>query len=508
VRRGLLGALALLLIGLAVAVPVAVTTFVGTERAVTIGAHNATARPTFDGHIRIMAGPLLPELRMPSDAPLGIGAQVILRDSPDTDLERVLAQDAAIASQPEGEIAAMTSEISQMAFLALQRGAAVGVMAMVLAAGVWWAVGPRRRRELRRSWPPTPRQALVAGAMGIVLIGALMVYLPDPSTHRETAWVPIRQEFPELPDEPRLARVEISRGAASATSKAIVEGALDTYRESLRFYSDLARKAEGLAVRAPEPGQSTALVVTDRHDNVGMDPVARQVADAAQVSFVLDLGDDTSNGASWEAFSINSLRQTFADLPIVAVAGNHDTGRHVRQEMERQDFLILDGEPVEVEGVRILGESDPRSSGLTAGYNGNESDNIQAISEQDEALARTACEDGEVTLLATHSSASARRTLEQGCVDLAISGHLHRQVGPTTVEGPAGTATSLTIGSTGGAVYAFALGTKLRRDAQVAVLTFEDGRVVGFQIVTFRPGAEIVIGDYTPLPGPAPATVD
>src|SRR5690606_33291286 len=153
--------------------------------------------------------------------------------------------------------------------------------------------------------------------------------------------------------------------------------------------------------------------------------VARHVADAAQASMVIDLGDDTSNGASWEAFSIKSLRETFAEFPIVAVAGNHDTGRYIREEMEKNDFQVLDGEPVEIEGVRLLGQSDPRSSGLTAGYNGNESDNISAIGEQNTELAEVACEDGEVTLLVTHSSASAKQTVADGCVDLAISGHQH-----------------------------------------------------------------------------------
>lgn len=506
--RRVVGVLALIAVGLVVGLPVAAATFVDTERAVTIGAHNAMASPTFDGHVTIVAGPLLPELRMPSDALLGIGAEVVLRDSPDTDLERVLAQDAAIASQPEGEIAAMTSEITEMATAALQRGAAAAVIAIVLALAVWWAVGARRRRELREQWPPAPRTALVAGLMGIVLLGALMAYVPDPSTQRATAWVPIRQEFPELPDNPRLAQVQISRGAATATSRAIVQGALDTYNASTAFYENLTEKTVGIGVRPPDEGQTTALVVTDRHDNVGMDPVAREVGRSADISFVLDLGDDTSNGASWETFSINSLRETFADVPIVAVAGNHDTGDHILDAMRRNDFVVLDGEPVEVEGVRILGESDPRSSGLTAGYNGNESDNIAAIREQDELLARTACEDGDVTLLATHSGASADETVAAGCVDLAISGHLHYQVGPTSTEGPNGTTTKLTIGSTGGAVYAFALGTKLRREAQVAVLTFEDGRVVGLQVVAFKPGARIEIGDYTPLPVATPPAVE
>lgn len=485
--------------GLLAAAPVALTTFLGTERAVTIGAHNASASPTLDGHVTILAGPLLPELRLPTGAPFGLGAEVVLRDSPDTDLNAVLAQDAAIASQPDGERAALTDDIREMAGAALVRGGAVGVITMVLTVVLWSAVGSRRRRELLHAWPPSRRTVGVGTALFAVLAAAVWVYLPSPSNARTTTWVPIREEFPELPAEPALDRVEISQGAATAGSRAVVQGALDTYRESLTFYSALAEKAQGVKVREPEDGQTTAIVVTDRHDNVGMDPVAKTVADAARASFVIDLGDDTSNGASWEAFSLNSLREQFADLPIVAVAGNHDQGREVKRAMRRNDFIVLDGKPVEVEGVRILGDSDPRSSGLTAGYNGNESDNISAVRRQSARLADTACEDGNVSLLMTHSAASARDTIEQGCVDLSLSGHLHRQVGPTVTTGPEGTTTSMSLGSTGGAVYAFALGTKLRRDAQVAVLTFEDEGAVGLQVVTFEPGGIIAVGEYTPI---------
>ena len=80
-----------------------------------------------------------------------------------------------------------------------------------------------------------------------------------------------------------------------------------------------------------------------------------------------------------------------------------------------------------------------------------------------------------------------------------LSGHLHRQVGPTETEGESGITTALTTASTGGAVYAFALGSKLRRDAQVTLVTFDDGRPVGLQIITLKPGAIIEVGDYTEL---------
>ncbi len=97
-----------------------------------------------------------------------------------------------------------------------------------------------------------------------------------------------------------------------------------------------------------------------------------------------------------------------------------------------------------------------------------------------------------------HSAASARKASESGCVDLVLSGHLHRQVGPEVIEGANGrTTTTLTTGSTGGAVYTFALGSKLRRSAQVTVVTFRDGKPAGLQPVTFEPGGTINVAEYT-----------
>ena len=57
----------------------------------------------------------------------------------------------------------------------------------------------------------------------------------------------------------------------------------------------------------------------------------------------------------------------------------------------------------------------------------------------------------------------------------------------------------MTTGSTGGAVYAFALGSKLRREAQVTIVTFADGKPVGLQPVSFEPGGIIEVADYIPI---------
>ena len=49
-------------------------------------------------------------------------------------------------------------------------------------------------------------------------------------------------------------------------------------------------------LRQPEDGETVAVLVSDRHDNIGMDPVARKVADEAGATVLLDAGDDTSTG--------------------------------------------------------------------------------------------------------------------------------------------------------------------------------------------------------------------
>jgi len=499
-------------LALATGVPTAYTTFVHSERDIVIGAHDATVQPSFDGWAEIDFGAVLPRMRLPANAPAGIGVEIRLGEADVTSLQEIIARDAVIASQPEGELETLNAAVRSMALDAVARGVGVGLLVVLLTVVVWRAVGRTRRRELLKRWGrPTVRRGIVIAAAALVTVIALaLVAAPDRPREDQTAWSPLQSLFPGVPDDAILDTIEVANTASARGSRALIEGAVATYRESQEFYGKLAVVAATAEVRTPEDGEITALVVTDRHDNIAMDPVARAIASRAGVSLLIDLGDDTSTGAAWEAFSLNSLAREFRGIPTVAVAGNHDTGGFVREQMEEKGFTVLDGEPVDVGGVRFIGSSDPRSSGLTAGYSGDESDNIAAISEQDDALTTAACEDGGVAVAAVHSSASAKKLAASGCVDLVLSGHLHRQVGPTTVEGENGRlTTTLSTGSTGGAVYAFALGSKLRRLAQVTIVTFKDGAPVGLQPVSFEPGGIVTVADYVALtPSPRSPAAD
>jgi predicted phosphodiesterase len=502
--------LALVAVVLVVAVPTAWTLFLHSERYLVLGAHDATVRPATDGHATLDFGALLPQVRVPLDVPGSIGVAIDLGDSQGAGLEEMLARDAVIASQPEGEIRAVSSAVVGMATSAALRGLGAGLLAGTATVVVWTAVGPRRRGELRsRLARPARHQVLVASATALVVVGSLvLVVVPGDDGRPARQWVSLTQEFPELPtDSPELRTIELAQGSATSSSRALVEGALYLYRDSVTFYEALDENAREAVLRTPQEGETTAVVVTDRHDNIGMDPVVRTIADRAEARLLIDLGDDTGQGASWESFSINSLAREFDGFETVAIAGNHDTDA-VAEQMADKGFTVLDGKTVEVGGVRFLGASDPRGTKLT-GYTEDATTRNGGLAEQDTALRDAACaadESGDrVGVLAVHSWASGSEVAASGCVDLVLTGHLHYQVGPTAIDGPGpSTTTRLTTGTTGGAVLPSAIGSSLRRQAQVSVVTFDaDGVPVGLQVVSFNPSKTIDVADYVPLPMPS-----
>ena len=109
-RRILVG-VALLAVAVLAGLPVASSTFVHSERHLTIGAHQAVVSPAFDGHATLDFGPLLPKARVDVDAPVGLGVDIRLGDSDAVGLEELLQRDAAIAAQPQGEIREVTAAI-------------------------------------------------------------------------------------------------------------------------------------------------------------------------------------------------------------------------------------------------------------------------------------------------------------------------------------------------------------------------------------------------------------
>lgn len=505
-RRLLVGA-ALVSLSLALGLLVAVSLFLTSSRTVVLVGHDTVVRPTLAQDAVVETGPLLPDFRFRDVGPLGV--TLTLGKTEVGSIEELVERYALIAGDPRAPIEKVQDVVVDMAVSAALRGLGVGLVPVAF----FLLLGRHRRGELFRG--VRTRQGLVALALLMVL--PVLVWQPWESTEEtqeeQGSWQTLAElAGPDVVLPAEVRDIEVRTGPVTTQSRRLVLSAVDTYDKSREFYSAAAEEAADLVelgLREPEEGETVALLVSDRHDNIGMDRVARAIGDAAGASVLLNAGDDTSTGQPWEAFSLDSVQSAFADWERFGVTGNHDHGDFVSTYLAEQGWTMLDGEAVEAPwGGTLLGVDDPRSSGL-----GNWRDESGlSFAEVGDRLADDACaaaEDGErVSTVLVHDANLGDEALARGCVDLVVGGHTHVQSGPEPVEGEDGaTGYSWTNGTTGGAAYAIALGSKPRRDAEVSLVTYAEGRPVGLQWVRLRTDGSWRVGEWEPVT-PAPFIPD
>ena len=501
-RRLLVGA-ALVSLSVALGVGVAVSLFLTSSRTVVLVGHDTVVRPTLAKDAVVETGPLLPDFRFRDVGPLGV--TLTLGKTEVGSIEELVERYALIAGDPRAPIEKVQDVVLDMAVSAALRGLGVGLVPVAF----FLLLGRHRRGELFRG--VRTRQGLVA--LPLLMVLPVLVWQPwesDEETQEEQgSWQTLAElAGPDVVLPAEVRDIEVRTGPVTTQSRRLVLSAIDTYDRSREFYSAAAESAADLVdlgLREPEDGETVALLVSDRHDNIGMDRVARAIGDAAGASVVLNAGDDTSTGQPWEAFSLDSVQSAFADWERFGVAGNHDHGTFVSTYLADQGWTMLEGEVVEAPwGGTVLGVDDPRSSGL-----GNWRDETGlSFAEVGDRLADDACaaaEDGErVSTVLVHDANLGDEALARGCVDLVVGGHTHVQSGPEAFEGEDGaTGYSWTNGTTGGAAYAIALGSKPRRDAEVSLVTYADGRPVGLQWVRLRTDGSWRVGEWEPVT-PAP----
>ena len=470
----------------------------GSSRQVTVFSHDATVRPTFSGAVEVHTGPVLPDVRLPTHSRLGL--DVTLGKTGVGTVDALMRRYAVLAGAPEGEEAKLRSTVQGLVLDAALRGGAAAALPLL----VWAALGSTRRRELLAH---LPRWRGVAGVAVVAALGVALwqPWVPPPGdgdVAAEGSWQPLSRFLgPSVTLPPELRDVEVRGDITTAQTRRLLESAISTYDNSKVFYSAAAERVSVVAplLRRPAKGETVVVLVSDRHDNVGMDRVVRAIGDAAGATAIFDAGDDTSTGSSWEAFSLDSLDAAFDDVEDRwAVAGNHDNGTFVSRYLDDHGWTVLSGEVVDgPAGSTLLGVADPRASGL-----GNWRDE-KGLSFEEVAtrLGDAACDSSKrISTLLVHDANLGRPALDRGCVDLVVGGHLHLQVGPTRVVGSNGkVGWTYTNGTTGGAAYAFAMGSKPRREAEVSLLTYADGRPVGIQPVRLETNGDFRVDAYVPL---------
>ncbi|OLT53981.1 metallophosphoesterase [Cellulosimicrobium sp. CUA-896] len=257
---------------------------------------------------------------------------------------------------------------------------------------------------------------------------------------------------------------------------------------------------------APEPAAEedlvTLLLLSDLHCNIGMAPLIRTVAERSDADVVLNAGDTTMNGTSVESYCVDAFAGAVPDgVPVVVADGNHDSVETSAQERANGQ-TVLEGEVVEVGGLRILGDRDPLDSRL--GDLGPKPPREETPEEYAARMAETACAapDG-IDLLLIHTPRVGNEALESGCVPNQISGHMHTRSGPERL----GQGVRYVSGSTAGAVKDELRIGPLKGTAEMTVLRFDpqQRRFVDWQLV--QVGTDMSASVWPRLPWPAPAPV-
>ncbi len=483
------------LVWLALATALGLVIFLTSSARTTVIGHDAEVRPTLDGWVTVRTGAVLPDARLPAHGRVGV--ELALGKTRVGSVEELLDRYAMLAADPAAQQERVRGVVRDLAIDAALRGAA----AATAAVGFWFLLGRTRRRELAH--PEPGHRAGLVGGVGIALVVGLLAWQPwtrdDARFTEADDWTGIATYLGSdvtVPTE--LSDAEMTTGSVTDATRRLLLSALDSYRFAHEFYARAAREAGDLELRQPEDDETVAIVVSDRHDNVGMDRVTREIADAAGATAVLDAGDDTSTGQPWEAFSLDSLAATWEGRERWAVSGNHDHGGFVSGYLRLHGWTVASGQVVDGPGGgALLAFDDPRASGL--GRWRIPADGT--IAERAKDVADVACaSERPVATLLVHDENLGGEALRRGCVDLVLAGHVHVPSGPTRVDGEEGAVGwTHTVGTAGGAAYAIAVGSKLRRAASVSLVTYAEERPVGVQVVTLETTGEFRVGAWTPL---------
>lgn len=226
------------------------------------------------------------------------------------------------------------------------------------------------------------------------------------------------------------------------------------------------------------------VLVSDLHCNVGMAQVLGRLVDLSRADVVVDAGDTTVSGTSVEESCVQAFAaQIPDDVPLVAIAGNHDS-RTTSAAYAQAGAIMLDNEVVTVAGIRFYGEPDPFQSHLGA------TTRTMTVAAAQASTGVNACA-APADVMVIHNPRLAQTALETPCAPADLSGHLHTRHDPQQI----GRSIRYISGSSAGAAAGSPTIGPLANPAELTVLQWDPltKLFVSWQLIVVNPDGTVEV---------------
>jgi len=193
------------------------------------------------------------------------------------------------------------------------------------------------------SWVAAP---MIGGiAVACLLLAAQRSY--NPAAFREASYIgSLREAGPVL---------AIARSAFNNAHALTVR--LKTAAANLDILYDRIGAAPGLI---EDDHVVRVLHISDIHNNAAAVEYVHELAQRFHVDFVVDTGDLSDYGSAVETKLSDGIGKL--GVPYLFVAGNHDSQATVAAVRKNVNARILDGDPITLKGLTVLGLPDPSSA--------------------------------------------------------------------------------------------------------------------------------------------------
>lgn len=473
-----------------------------------LGPLEANFAANYSGEIRIDLGPIGNAYLPSPAAPVGVEVTVnsfgrAARSLSSLFSEQTLAAFTTLYNEPDEAIGAIVDRLVQDG---LVESAKVEVV-LLLAFALW-----KLRGKLLAPWVvhhvTRRRTAALYLTVVALVVGSILAPQPPSGTRIAVSRVVSARIGDVTVDSVVLADL-LDRGIKGVSLLS------QRQQKSVLTYIDSATASLSTQlVRTPEPGfgETMTMGFSDLHCNQATTELITRLERLTRPRAVLSSGDDTVNGTAVEGGCVRREAAISTGTPLVVATGNHDSDV-TEAQMRANQMTVLDGTPVSVSGLEVLGDDDPEHNiPFSVERTRDRSETEEQLGQRMVDVARGRSTD--VILVHQPAASAVIMATSNPPADLVLWGHFHAQVGPTVITHDDGSWTvGMQQGTAGGVkqptITSFSTPFSpplIRADVYFYFRDDATGLITGVQPVHFTPDASVVIdvriptGDLDNLP--------